>query len=702
MQRARRLGTRMRIAAVVVAAVLLGIGTPTAQPPRITSTEFHTTTATFAYLKAVAAAYPAITELSEIGRSTLGRPIYVLTVSNMKNGVTIDSLIPLRNPREPHVANVAPMKSYMGKPAHWIGGSTHGNEYTGTEVALMLIDRLVSGYGSDPEITRLVDTKTFYVCPVINPDGHFNSLEKGISQRANSMLQDDDGDGKVNEDGPDDLDGDGVIAQFRYKDPRGQFVIDETDPRLMIRLEANEQTAKARYSVVTEDRDNDGDGRRGEDPEAGIDINRNFPERWWRDDGTPGGTGVYPTSSPEVRAVAEFFHTHPNLLMAQFFHTSGGFTYRPLGSAPQTAIHPKDRAIFDFVMGRKYLEINGEEVPAAWRTPELIPALREELRRTSKNKYAIERGYEFPRAWKVSYDELADRTYGFGLSTDWDYLQLGIYSLTTELWNPESDIRGFPKAASGLADRNARPRALLAAQDACCGGRLFVRWHPYTHPELGDGELGGWNPRYTSNAWPGDILAGVCDRHVRFELFRAGLMPSLAVTSATARAVYDNPSAMRVAVAAKDGELTVMKGLPAGRYRVLEVKAVIENTGPLATHTGRGVELRGNRQDVVWLIGDRDRVTFLQGTPWQRLGVIDGAMAIPGYTAGSGTPAAPGAGAPAADGRRGSARSWPAEVRQSGPRREVTWLVAVTGDTPLRVAVSSQKGGTAVVAVTMR
>jgi hypothetical protein len=514
------------------------------------------------------------------------------------------------------------------------------------------------------------------------------------------MLQDDDGDGKVNEDGPDDLDGDGVIAQFRYKDPKGQFVIDEVDPRLMVRLEANEQTAKARYSVVTEDRDNDGDGRRGEDTEAGIDINRNFPERWWRDDGTPGGTGVYPTSSPEVRAVAEFFHTHPNLLMAQFFHTSGGFTYRPLGSAPQSRIHPKDLAVFDFVMGRKYLEINGEEVPAAWQRPESIPALREELRRTSKNKYAIERGSEFPRAWKVSYDEVADRTYGFGLSTDWDYLQLGIYSLTTELWIPESDIPGFPKAAAGKEDRNARPRALLAAQDACCGGRLFVRWHPYKHPELGEGELGGWDPRYTSNAWPGDILAGVCDRHVRFELFRAGLMPSLAITSATARAVYDNPSATQAAVAAKGGELTVAKGLPAGRYRVLEVKAVIENAGPLATHTGRGVELRGNRQDVVWLIGDRDRVTFLQGTPWQRLGVIDGAMVVPGYSATTAAAAAASGGGAAAPAARGGGRgSWPAEVRQSGPRREVTWLVAVTGDTPLLVAVSSQKGGTSVATV---
>jgi len=48
------------------------------------------------------------------------------------------------------------------------------------------------------------------------------------------------------------------------------------------------------------------------------------------------------------------------------------------------------------------------------------------------------------------------------------------------------------------------------------------------------------------------------------------------------------------------------------------VTAVIENTGP-SRHTGPRAELRGNRQDVAWLIGDRDAVTFLQGTPWQQL-----------------------------------------------------------------------------------
>jgi len=673
-------------------ALLAGAAILRAQPPRITFTDFHTTTVTFKYLKEVAAAYPAIAELTEIGKSTMGRPIYVLTISNMKNGVTLDALVPLRHPREEGVKNVTPMKPYMGKPGQFVGGSTHGNEYTGTEVSLALIDRLVSGYGKDPEITRLVDTKTFYICPIINPDGHFNSLEKGMSQRANSMLRND---GKINEDGPDDLDGDGLITQFRYKDLKGAFVIDEIDPRLMIRLGQNDQTTRTRYSIITEDKDNDGDGKRGEDPEAGIDLNRNFPQRWWTDDGMPGGTGTYPTSSPEIRAVAEFFHTHPNLLMAQFFHTAGGFTYRPLGTSPQTELHPRDMAVFDFIMGKKYLEIIGEEVPAAWQRPESIPALREELRKTSKNKYAIERGYELPRGWKVSYDELADRPYGYGVSTDWDYLQLGIYSLTIELWNAETDLPGYPKAAPGQ-DRSIQQRALLELQDKKYGGKLFVAWHAFKHPELGDGEIGGWNPKYTSNAWPGEPLEGVCDRHVRFELFRAGLMPELSITEASARVVHAGNAAIQGAAADKDGTVTIKKGASNNGYRVIEVKAIIENKGPLATHVARGAELPGNRQDVVWLLGDRDKMTFLQGTPYQRLGVIDGAMPIPGFGGRGGRAAATGETVQApAQGRRGGA-SGPTEVRQTGSRREVTWLVGMKGDTPLRVVVSSQKGGTQV------
>ncbi len=122
------------------------------------------------------------------------------------------------------------------------------------------------------------------------------------------------------------------------------------------------------YTVVGEDLDNDGDGRRGENPESGIDINRNFPIRWYKDDGSAGGTGNFPASSPEVKAFCDFFLAHRNILMGQNYHTSGGFTYRPMGSSPHTAYNPKDVAVLDFIMGRKYLELIGEEIPRSGKT----------------------------------------------------------------------------------------------------------------------------------------------------------------------------------------------------------------------------------------------------------------------------------------------------------------------------------------------
>jgi len=330
-----------------------------AQKVPITFDDYHGNTGTVEYLQKVARAYPDITELIEIGQSTLGRTQYVLVISNMRTGTTIDKMIELRNMRKENIQNVTPMKPYHGKPGQWIDGGTHGNEYTGTEVCLYIIDKLVTGYDTDPALKQLIDDNAFYICPIVNPDGVFISTEGDVPQRQNSMLVDNDEDGQVNEDGPDDLNGDGHITQFRYKDPEGQYIMDDVDPRLMIRLGRGEETTKERWSVVREDRDNDGDGRRGEDGERGIDVNRNFPEGWFNDDNEQGGTGYYAASAPESHNILEFFTNNTNILLVQSFHTRGGFTYRPFARWPDSQIAPKDLAIFDRIMGKKYSQLLG-------------------------------------------------------------------------------------------------------------------------------------------------------------------------------------------------------------------------------------------------------------------------------------------------------------------------------------------------------
>jgi hypothetical protein len=637
-----RLGLRGLTAGLAACFLLVSAQSVAAQGVPIDFDDYHGYDGTVDYIRSVATEYSDITELIEIGRSNSDRPMYVLVISKMNNGTTIDRHVDLRNPRKENVQNVAPMKSYHGKPGMWIDGGTHGNEYTGTEVALYIIDKLVSGYDTDDAITKLIDDNVFYICPIVNPDGVYNSVQRGISQRQNSMEVDDDGDGETNEDGPDDLNGDGKITSFRYPDPEGRYVIDDLDPRHMRRLGRDEETTEQRYSVVGEDRDNDGDGSRGEDSERGIDVNRNFPEGWFNDepDGMKGGSGYYASSAPESHAILEFFTNNTNILMVQSFHTSGGFTYRPFARWPDSQIDPKDLAVFDQVMAPKYKELNPDEEDSdkLWTNPH--------------------RG---------------DRPYGYGIFMDWAYAQFGAFAMTTELWSWRRDTRGLP-GYDGEDDRNVWYRALLDYQETAFEGEIFVPWESYNHPDLGQGEIGGWvSTNVGGNALPGESLRHVAEIHWQFELFKAGLLPKLEITEATAETLSDG-----------------------GGTRIVKVTATVTNTGQLATHVARGAGLAGNREDAIWLIGDRDRVRYLQGGAWQSLGTIDGTLEIPDAE-------------PEQD-ESGNRRMAMQRMQQrfpggsgseqqappTGNTREVTWLVAIEGNSPLKIVLTSQKGGTEV------
>ena len=237
--------------------------------------------------------------------------------------------------------------------------------------------------------------------------------------------------------------------------------------------------------------------------EAGIDVNRNFPEGWFNDepDGKQGGSGYYAASSPEARAILEFFTNNTNILLVQSFHTSGGFTYRPFARWPDSRIAAEDLAVFDQVMGPKYKELHPDE-----ENPD--------------------------RLWLPPYR--GDRPYGYGIFIDWAYAQFGAYSMTTELWSWSRDTRGLP-GYDGEADRDVWYRALLDYQESAFDGEIFVPWRDYNHPELGRGQIGGWVATYVGgNALPGPSLEHVADVHWQFELFKAGLLPKLEITEATA------------------------------------------------------------------------------------------------------------------------------------------------------------------------
>jgi len=103
----------------------------------------------------IAAAYPNICKLETIAASPTGK-----------------FLIALKITQNPTVENHRPRLEW--------DGTIHGNENIGTEICWYITRRLTEGYGSDPQITHLVNTREIWVIPCMNPEGLINN------QRTNS------------------------------------------------------------------------------------------------------------------------------------------------------------------------------------------------------------------------------------------------------------------------------------------------------------------------------------------------------------------------------------------------------------------------------------------------------------------------------------------------------------------------------------
>ncbi len=115
--------------------------------PSIDFTRYYRYDELTAALREFAAEHPQLAALSEIGRSHEGRTIWCMTITNQASSAA------------------------ESKPSTWLDGNLHATEVTGTMGALHVIERLLTGYGSDQAITQLLDTRAFYVVPRANPDG---------------------------------------------------------------------------------------------------------------------------------------------------------------------------------------------------------------------------------------------------------------------------------------------------------------------------------------------------------------------------------------------------------------------------------------------------------------------------------------------------------------------------------------------------
>ena len=146
------------------------------------------------------------------------------------------------------------------KPAILVVGGVYPPHLVGSELAVRLARRLVDQAAGDKAVAAMLERVTFYVIPRPSPDACEALFRRPYWERAgNERPTDDDHDGLVDEDGPDDLNGDGLITMMRVEDPAGTYMPHPKDPRVLVRAD-REKNQRGRWLVYSEGIDNDKDG----------------------------------------------------------------------------------------------------------------------------------------------------------------------------------------------------------------------------------------------------------------------------------------------------------------------------------------------------------------------------------------------------------------------------------------------------------
>jgi len=401
-------------------------------------------------------AYPELLTLESIGKSEQGRDMWLITLNSPKTGDAAD------------------------KPAMYIDGNVHGNEIQASETVLYSIWYLTKSYGHVDQLTELMDRVSFYFLPTQNPDGRaewFENPNSPHSARTGQRPTDNDFDGLLDEDGPEDLDGDGHITRMWKLDPNGSYRRNELDPRIIERAPEGIQGNLSRLG--SEGIDNDGDGRINEDGPGGYDMNRNWASDW-QPNYIQYGAGDYPFDRLETKAVADFILEHPNIAAGQSYHNTGGMILRGPGAKYLGNLYPRsDKSVYD------KLGEAGEDI---------LPY------------------YDY----MIIHADLYTVHGGF---VNWLAEGLGIVSFTNELWT-NSRIMPDPDREYSDAER-------MHWQDRMLFGQTFTNFTQYDHPTHGKVLIGG-GTKFSSRVTPPFMLEEGCHRNFAFTMFHAANMPEIA------------------------------------------------------------------------------------------------------------------------------------------------------------------------------
>ncbi|MBI3819542.1 MAG: hypothetical protein HY286_12675 [Planctomycetes bacterium] len=415
------------------------------------------------------------------------------------------------------------------KSAVLVLGGANGAHQVGVEAALANVTQILERADADPAVAQLLKEHCFYMIPLLNPEGaKFMFANPKMEHPANARPVDDDRDRRTDEDPPDDANGDGWITMMRFPDPKGEYVIDAKDPRI-VRKADSAKGERGTHKLVAEGVDDDHDGKWNEDGVGGVRIDRNFPYQWKEFDRATGSSAV---SEPESRALADFLLNHTNIAAVVVYGLHDN-----VRKAPKTEAGPADDATdtpAPAAGGGGRGGRGGRAGGGGGAAPTSIlkddGSLYERAAKIYKEKVGAEGDVE---------DVPSD-----GAIHQWAYFHRGLPAFAVRVWTPPSGTRaasGPASKPSGEGESQSRPtrgprretttdkpededrskseRARLEWNDKTLNGDGFVQWKAAENPELKaiGAEIGGWKPGVLFNPPAGD-LAEITKKHTDFLL----------------------------------------------------------------------------------------------------------------------------------------------------------------------------------------
>lgn len=421
------------------------------------------------HLNAFAEKNPHLISIESIGKSYEGRDIWLLSVTKRDTGEA------------------------ASKPAFWVDGNLHAAELVGSMACLYLLQFLVDNYGRDSDVTRCLDTRAFYICPRVNPDGAEWALADVPKIVRSSTRPYPFPELPIDGLKTQDVDGDGRILTMRVRDANGHWKGSPKDKRLLIPRDPAEFGGEY-YRLLPEGLiDNfDGFNIRLQDKRERLDMNRNFPAQW-RQEHEQKGAGEYPTSEPEVRAEVDFIAKHANICGGITFHSYSGALLRPFSYKDDKEMCAEDLWTYQTI-GEKGTALTG------------YPAV------------SVYHDFRYHPQEVIT-----------GALDDWLYEHRGVFAWTVEIWSPmrQAGIKDFRLFDWYRSHPQEDDHRLLKWNDGALKGQGFVDWYPFEHPQLGHVELGGWNSLFSFWNPPPHLLAKELMLFPRWALWHCMISPKL-------------------------------------------------------------------------------------------------------------------------------------------------------------------------------